>query len=133
MTTWIIPCNANYYDVEGAFANLGRVDWKQSRRIETGDTVYIYVGRPVKAILFKCKAAKVNMGSIEIDDSAFVLSDEINEHYGKYMELVPIRKFDRTLLTLDILLANGLQGSVQGPRRSNEQLDRLFARVENES
>ncbi len=131
MTNWIIPCNANYYDVEGAFAHLGRVDWKQSRRIEAGDIVYIYVGRPVKAILFKCRATKVNMDSIEIDDSAFVLSGEIAENYGNYMELVPIRKFDRTSLTLDILVANGLQGNVQGPRRSNEQLNRLFARVEN--
>jgi len=41
-------------NVIGAFKHLERIDWKQSATsIEPEDVVYIYVGRPIKAILFK--------------------------------------------------------------------------------
>ena len=39
MADWVIPCNLKYYNVEGAFKNLKRIDWKQSaKNIEIGDT-----------------------------------------------------------------------------------------------
>lgn len=47
MSDWIIPCNIKKYDVLGAFPKLNTIDWKQSRNIKIGDTVYIYVGAPV--------------------------------------------------------------------------------------
>ena len=52
---WIIPANPKYYDVESAFAKDDVIDWKQGSGINTGDTVYMYVGSPVSAILYKCK------------------------------------------------------------------------------
>ena len=62
MQNWIIPCNLKYYDVFGAFRDLKKLDWKQSNpKIEIGDIVYIYVGAPVKAIMFKCRVTKVGL------------------------------------------------------------------------
>jgi len=28
MSNWIITCNVNYYDIDGAYKNLKRIDWK---------------------------------------------------------------------------------------------------------
>ncbi len=70
------------------------------------------------------------MKKMEIDSSEFILNGKVDKHYGNYMELELIKKYDRTMLTLEILNANGLQGSVQGPRRTNEQLEILFDKVE---
>jgi len=128
--TWIIPCNTSFFDVERAFDRLKCIDWKQSRNINTGDIIYIYVGCPIKAILFKCRAVKVNMKKMEVDSSEYILNGKVDKQYGNYMQLELIKKYDRTMLTLEILNANGLQGSVQGPRRTNEQLGILFAKVE---
>ncbi len=61
------------FDSISAFNELGSVDWKQSIKAEVGDTVYIYVAAPIKAIKLKCKVTKVNLLDIEIDDSKFVL------------------------------------------------------------
>lgn len=130
MTTWIIPCNANYYDIVHAFENLKCIDWKQSRRIAVGDVVYIYVGRPIKAVMFKCRVNKVNLPAIEIDDSAFVIKGDAYENYGNYMELELLVKFSQNELHLERLSKHGLQGSVQGPRRTNDLLDKLFNEVE---
>ena len=117
MTTWIIPCNVKYYDIIGAFEHLHRLNWKQSRKIEVGDEVYIYVGVPFKAIMFKCIVKKINLSEIEIDDSQFVIMGDKYLNYGNYMELELIQKFKEGQLKLEKLVENGLQGIVQGPRR----------------
>ena len=132
MTRWIIPCNANYYDIVHAFENLSCIDWKQSRKIEVGDIVYIYVGRPIKAVMFKCRVNKVNLPAIEIDDSAFVIKGDAYENYGNYMELELLGKFNQSELSLERLSEHGLQGNVQGPRRMNDDLMKLFSEVEKE-
>ena len=51
---WIIPSNPKYYDVIGAFDAADEINWKQGAGIRKGDTVYLYVGAPVSAILYKC-------------------------------------------------------------------------------
>ncbi|MBQ7063769.1 MAG: MmcQ/YjbR family DNA-binding protein [Firmicutes bacterium] len=51
---WVIPSNPHYYDVITAFRERQEIEWKQGRGILKGDTVYLYVGAPVSAILYKC-------------------------------------------------------------------------------
>ena len=58
---WIIPSNPKYYDVIGAFKASDVIDWKQGRGILRGDTVYLYVGAPVSAILYKCKVLETDI------------------------------------------------------------------------
>lgn len=58
---WIIPANPKYYDIEHAFDDIKEIDWKQGACIKKGDTVYMYVGAPVSAILFKCKVTETDI------------------------------------------------------------------------
>lgn len=51
---WIIPSNPKYYDIVHAFDDTNEIDWKQGAGIQKGDTVYLYVGAPVSAVLYKC-------------------------------------------------------------------------------
>lgn len=51
---WIIPANPKYYDIIHAFDNKDVIDWKQGAGIKKGDTVYMYVGAPVSAVLYRC-------------------------------------------------------------------------------
>ena len=57
------------------------------KNVEIGDTIFIYVGAPIQAVLFKCRVVAVNKPFSTIDDSKFVISGERYQHYGKYMEL----------------------------------------------
>ena len=118
MTEWIIPCNLKYYDVKGAFSKFKAIDWKQSaKNICVGDIVYIYVGKPISAIKYKCRVNKTNLSKVEIDDSEFVINGENYENYGNHMELELIREYAGTELTRDMLVENGLKGNILGPRR----------------
>ena len=58
---WIIPSNPKYYDIIHAFDETDAIDWKQGAGIKKGDTVFMYVGAPVSAVLYKCKVMETNI------------------------------------------------------------------------
>ena len=58
---WIVPANPKYYDIEHAFDGVKEIDWKQGAGIKKGDTVFMYAGAPVSAILFKCKVTETDI------------------------------------------------------------------------
>lgn len=127
MADWIIPCNLKYYDVVGAFNKLHCIDWKQSTKsICVGDHVFIYVGKPIMAIKYKCLVNKVNLHSIEINDSDFIINGENFEKYGCHMELKLLKKYSDDHFTLELLKAHGLKGNIQGPRRMIDSIQKLF-------
>ncbi len=58
---WIIPANPRYYDIAGAFEQTDEISWKQGKGIKKGDTVFMYVGAPISAILYKCKVTETDI------------------------------------------------------------------------
>lgn len=58
---WIIPANPKYYDIVHAFDGQKEINWKQGAGIKKGDTVYLYVGAPVSAILYKCRVTETDI------------------------------------------------------------------------
>ena len=58
---WLIPSNPKYYDSVHAFDNTDEIRWKQGAGIKTGDTVFMYVGSPVSAILYQCIVTKTDI------------------------------------------------------------------------
>ena len=131
MNTWIVPCNLKCYDVFGAFTNLDKLDWKQSlKSVAIGDVVSIYVGNPVKAIMFKCPVTKVNIPCIEIDDSSFVRSGEPFVGYGNHMEIERLGSYHKTQISLTKMREYGMKGNMQGPCRMPEELQAYVDGIE---
>lgn len=64
---WLVPANAHYYDPLQFFSGKNVITYKQSSDVRIGDTVYIYAGMPIGAILYRCRAVKVNIPANEID------------------------------------------------------------------
>lgn len=58
---WIIPSNLKYYDSVHAFDDTDTIGWKQGAGIRKGDTVFMYVGAPVSAILYKCLVTETDI------------------------------------------------------------------------
>ena len=58
---WVIPSNPKYYDIVHAFDHEKEIDWKQGAGIRKGDTVFMYVGAPVSAILFQCRVTQTEI------------------------------------------------------------------------
>ena len=112
MGQWIVPCNPNLYDVYSAFKNLSHIDWKQTNSsISVGDEVFIYVAEPISSILYRCRVIKANLSEPQIDDSAFILNDEIYRNRGNYnyMELELLEKYNSLRFHIDVLRENVLK------------------------
>lgn len=58
---WIIPSNPKYYDSVHAFERTDEIEWKQGKGIKKGDTVFMYIGAPVSAILYKCVVTETDI------------------------------------------------------------------------
>lgn len=58
---WIIPANPKYFDVITYIESLPVFSWKQPKNISLGDNVYIYLGAPYSAILYKCKVIELDL------------------------------------------------------------------------
>lgn len=103
---WIIPANPKYFDVITYIESLPVFSWKQPKNINLGDTVYIYLGAPYSAILYKCKV-------IELD-----LYDEPKR---PTMNLELIQKYDPKKYSFTKLKEYGLN-SVRSARRIPSKL-----------
>lgn len=57
---WLIPANPAIWDILHGFDDTDRLEWKRAGGIRQGDTVYIYAGNPVAAILYRCHVESVS-------------------------------------------------------------------------
>ncbi len=58
---WIVPAHPKYYDVISDFNANDYSDWKQGKGIEVGDIVYLYVGAPYSAIMYRMEVMKTHI------------------------------------------------------------------------
>ena len=104
---WIVPANPKYYDIVGAFEEADEIDWKQGSGIKAGDTVYMYVGSPVSAILYKCKVTET--------DIPYSYRDE-NLTIKALMKIKLLKRYKPEKFTFDVLKEEYGIYAVRGPR-----------------
>ena len=104
---WIIPSNPKYFDIVHAFDNADEINWKQGAGIKKGDTVFMYVGAPVSAILYQCKVTE---------------TDIPYEHENKYITIKALmrirlqRRYPADRFTFEVLKSEYGIYAVRGPR-----------------
>ena len=104
---WIIPANPKYYDIVHAFDDTDEIDWKQGTGIKSGDTVFMYVGSPLSAILYKCKVTET--------DIPYKYQDE-NLTIKALMKIKLLKRYKPDKFTFDVLKDEYGIYAVRGPR-----------------
>ncbi len=104
---WIIPSNPKYYDIIHAFDDTDEIDWKQGSGIKAGDIVFMYVGSPVSAILYKCKVTET--------DIPYKYQDE-NLTIKALMKIKLLKRYKPDKFTFDVLKEEYGIYAVRGPR-----------------
>ena len=104
---WIIPSNPKYFDIVHAFDNVDEINWKQDAGIKKGDTVFMYVGAPVSAVLYQCKVTE---------------TDIPYGHENKYITIKALmrirlqRRYPADRFTFEVLKSEYGIYAVRGPR-----------------
>ena len=104
---WIIPSNPKYYDIVHAFDDTDEIDWKQGAGIKEGDTIFMYVGAPVSAILYKCKVTKTDIPYRYQDDNLTIKA---------LMKIKLLKRYDPDKFTFGTLKDKYGIYAVRGPR-----------------
>lgn len=115
-TEWIVPANPNYYDMIHCFDHKDIMEWKQSSDIHIGDIVYMYVGAPYSAILYKCKAVAVKIPYSYKDD---------NISMSYIMRIQLLERYDPTKIPFSKLKELGIR-AIRGPRKIKKEISKKF-------
>ena len=126
MQKWLVPSNPNIYDAETSFEQNGFIDWRQNKnKYEVGDIVYLYCSQTIRKVRFKAIVEKVDIPSSEVtaDEKYWTDLYEYNKPYdGTYCKIRLVEQTDRKELSYDHLKNQGLKGTIQSPRRLNDNL-----------
>ena len=104
---WVIPANPRYYDIVHAFDDTDEINWKQGSGIKTGDTVFMYVGSPVSAILYKCKVTETDIPYSYQDDNLTIKA---------LMKIKLMKRYKPDKFTFEVLNEDYGIYAVRGPR-----------------
>ena len=116
---WIIPSNPKYYDSVHAFDHRDEIEWKQGKGIRKNDTVFMYIGAPVSAILYKCVVT-------ETDIPYYFQRKELT--ITCLMRIRLIRRYDPEEFTFDRLKNEFDIFAVRGPRGIPQSLSKALNR-----
>ena len=116
-SAWIVPANPKYYDIVREFDTYPVAEWKQSSDIAVGDIVYMYVGAPYSAVLYRCKALEVNI-PYDFDNG------QVRMKYVMKLEI--LSRYPKDAYPFEALKKAGIH-AVRGPRRITEaQIQKIF-------
>ncbi len=104
---WLIPANPKYYDIVHAFDAEEEITWKQGRGIKAGDTVFLYVGAPVSAVLFRCKVTETDIPCDYADKNLTITA---------LMKIKLLKRYGAGQFTFDLLKEEFGIYAVRGPR-----------------
>ena len=104
---WLIPSNPKYYEIIHAFDDVDVIDWKQGAGIKKGDTVFMYVGAPVSAILYKCKVTETNIPYQYQDKNLTITA---------LMKIRLLKRYEPDRFTFDVLKSEYGIYAVRSPR-----------------
>ncbi len=104
---WLIPSNPAYYDSVHAFDDRDEIEWKQGRGIKAGDTVFLYVGAPVSAILFRCAVTQTDI-PYEFHREGLTIRS--------LMRIRLLKRYDPARFTFEVLKNEYGVSAVRGPR-----------------
>lgn len=110
---WIIPSNPQYFDIVHAFDSTKEITWKQGSGIKKGDTVFLYVGSPVSAILYKCKVTETDIPYRFQREGLTIRS---------LMKIRLLKRYDPSRFTFEVLKKHYRIFAVRGPRGIPEEL-----------
>ncbi|WP_434310210.1 MmcQ/YjbR family DNA-binding protein [Hominifimenecus sp. rT4P-3] len=104
---WLIPANPKYYDIEHAFEGADIINWKQGNGIRKGDTVFMYVGSPISAILYQCKVTETDIPYDYANKNLTIKS---------LMKIKLLKRYQPDLFPFHILKEKYGISAVRGPR-----------------
>lgn len=122
MTTWIIPCNVRFFDIE-AFLNSGHdeVVWQTASEMKINEPVYIYLAGGPSEIRYKGYIKEINLDEKTIQENSYAI--RFTKQQKNYVLIKIEHSFSNKALSLNNLREHGLKQYQRQSRASNELIE----------
>lgn len=131
--SWVVPCNISKFNVLDHFKLHDTVVWKNSFTIHVDDIVYIYVGAPYGAIMFKCVVLSEEITDELLQENSYAIVTKPSNNYfskkTKYIRMKLLNSYDQGTFSLGELRKHGL-GQVQIQARTDRKLRQYIEMIE---
>ena len=117
MNAFVVVGNVHRFDIVKHFNCSNMVVWKQVSKGKIGDEVYIYIGRPLSRLVYKCRIVEINVNA----DNVEYVSTYEGKRKPSYMKLELMEELPAGGLDLVQLLDHGLK-TVQCSTMIDEKL-----------
>ncbi|MBQ9328071.1 MAG: MmcQ/YjbR family DNA-binding protein [Solobacterium sp.] len=112
---WILPANPSMYDLNSHFRRQKEILWHQPFSASAGDTVYIYLGKPVSAIVYQTVVLEAGLP----------VPSSWGGRYKKAMRLKLVKRYPEELLTMNVLRTFGVR-SMHGAKKVTLELKKVI-------
>ena len=116
ISSWIIPANPKFYDVISYFNEKDTILWREPKGVKIGDKVYLYLGAPYSAILYKCEVIETGI--------PYQYQDE-NLNMTKTMKIKLVKRYEKEEYPFHKLKEYGVR-AIRGPRHMTESLEKVM-------
>jgi len=110
---YLVPANPAYYDIEHVFDNTDTINWKQVKGIKVNDVIFMYIAKPIQAILYMCKVIETNI-------KYEYKSKELN--IDSLMKIKLLKTFNSSDFTYEMLVNKYNISFIRGPRPITKEL-----------
>lgn len=132
---WIVPCNIKFFNIIDHFASHKNVVWHNAYNMKIGDIAYIYIGKPIGEIRYKCRVINNDVSEALLNENSYAIrppKDKIlRPKKIKYAQFELLHEFEKGALTLEELRDHGL-GQVQIQARTDYWLQGFITEIEKE-
>lgn len=121
MSTWLLSSGSKKFQLEKCLEKYGYVDWTQTRKVEVGDLVFVYISKPVGIVKYLMKVECINMSFEKTTDNKEYWIDKSvyqkDREKNRFFRIVKVKELPKDdELTFNSLSYNGL-GGVQGMQK----------------
>lgn len=121
MNTWLLSSGSKKFQLDECLKKYGYVDWTQTKKVEVGDIVFVYISKPVGTVKYLMRVDCINMTFGKTTDNEEYWFDKTVYESGKkrdrYFRLVLEKELPNDdKLSFKGLSYNGL-GGVQGMQK----------------
>ena len=133
---WMIPASPKFFDHKACFDEIGYIYWKQFFKMQTGDTVYIYISHPAMRLVYKCEVTAYNLPySDEMENEKKYYKDPLDfekaKQHNRYYVLKRVAETTSDELTFAKMKQHGMKGAPMGALLlSDKSFDELRQYIE---
>ncbi|WP_314793695.1 hypothetical protein [Eggerthia catenaformis] len=129
---YIFPCNPEHFDIEKYFLNNAQIVWRKPSDIEVGDIAYIYIGKTIREVKYRCKVVSTEVSGDVLEANAYAIPKGKLAAKCSYVILELERTYENGTVTLPMLKENGM-GQFMVPMRAKDSLEKLFIDIDNQT